>query len=69
MRNFSEEVKDGYAAETNSPTHRSAGRYQSLVAPKLEREEGGNDLAATGAQKPSLKEVNDEFGWEDEKME
>ncbi|GAB7343096.1 hypothetical protein MBLNU457_1175t1 [Dothideomycetes sp. NU457] len=68
MRNLSEDVKDGYAAETNSPTHKSSGRYQPLVAPKLEREEEGNDLVATGAGKMTLKEVQDEFGWE-EKME
>lgn len=66
IRNYSKEVKDGYAAETNSPTHKSTGRYQPLVAPRLEREEGDNELVATG-RKPSLKEVEDEPGWSDEK--
>jgi len=69
-RNLSDEFKDGYTADTNGGTHKTEGRYQPLIAPKLEREEGENNLPASGAQKPTLKEVEDEFGWtgEDEKM-
>ena len=61
-RNLFDEFKDGSTADTNGGARKSEGRYQPLIAPKLEREEGENNLPAIGAQKPTMKEVEDESG-------